>query len=88
MSPRWPGGFQPGDYCEFTVETPANTTIALYFNVFRLLNSINCTASSLEVSLSLSLAILVPSIVYTSFLISIKPPSQTHQQSALFLGVT
>lgn len=50
VSPRWPGFFQPNDYCQFTIQTAANTTISLYFNTFRLPNSRNCTDSSLEVS--------------------------------------
>lgn len=49
VSPRGPRFFLPSDSCEFTIESPANTTIAVYFNLFRLMNSVNCTASSLEV---------------------------------------
>ncbi len=50
VSPGWPGNFQPGESCQFVIQSPSNTTISLYFNVFRLLNSRNCTESSLEVS--------------------------------------
>ena len=52
VSPRWPGFFRPNDYCEMTIESPPNTTISLYFNLFRLANSGNCSASSLEVCMA------------------------------------
>ncbi|XP_046451773.1 cubilin-like isoform X2 [Daphnia pulex] len=49
VSPRWPGLFRSNDYCQMTIESPANTTISLYFNIFRLMNSLNCSVSSLEI---------------------------------------
>ena len=49
MSPRWPGVFRPGDMCQMMIQAPENTTISVYFNFFRLQNSNNCTASSLDI---------------------------------------
>ncbi|KAK4007522.1 hypothetical protein OUZ56_012679 [Daphnia magna] len=54
VSPRWPGFFRSNDYCQMTIESPANTTISLYFNLFRLMNSLNCSVSSLEVFIQTS----------------------------------
>lgn len=49
VSPRWPDLYRSTDICQFSIETPANTTISLYFGTFRIPNSNNCSTSALEV---------------------------------------
>eukprot|EP00094_Tigriopus_californicus_P007479 TCALIF_07201-PA protein Name:"Similar to CUBN Cubilin (Canis familiaris)" AED:0.40 eAED:0.40 QI:0/0.87/0.82/1/1/0.88/17/121/1211 len=49
LSPGYPSRVSRGTVCDLVINAPSGSTIALYFSVFRLSYSQNCTRNSLEI---------------------------------------